>query len=64
MGLDEWTISRSSDSSNNVFIVSGSGNVTYYYVLSYYAVRPVFYLNSNVTYVSGTGTSTDPIRID
>lgn len=27
-------------------------------------VRPVFYLNSDVEYVSGTGTQSDPIRIN
>ena len=29
----------------------------------WHAVRPTFYLNSNVTYVSGSGTQTDPYRI-
>lgn len=28
-----------------------------------FGIRPCFYLNSNVTYVSGTGTQTDPYRI-
>ena len=28
-----------------------------------YAVRPVFYLKSDVIYVSGSGTQTDPYRI-
>ena len=67
----EWTISRSSDSSGNVFIVGNIGHVYNIgaaggnYVGDYgYRVRPVFYLNSNVTYVSGTGTQSDPFRID
>ncbi len=29
----------------------------------YNAIRPCFYLTSDVTYVSGSGTSYDPIRI-
>ena len=28
-----------------------------------FRIRPCFYLNSSVTYQSGTGTSSDPIRI-
>ena len=69
MGLDEWTI-RSSDRSNSAFYVynyNGSVSDNNVHDSSYYsgdyAVRPVFYLNSNVTYVSGTGTQSDPIRI-
>ena len=29
-----------------------------------YMVRPCFYLNSDVTYISGIGTSSNPIRIN
>ena len=65
LGSYEWTISRRSDISASAFYVHSSGyvngnnnvNITY-------AVRPVFYLNSNITYVSGSGTSSDPIRIN
>jgi len=38
--------------------VSGSNASSYSY-----AVRPTFSLLSSVTYTSGTGTSSDPIRI-
>ncbi len=70
LGIDEWTISRYADESSRAFIVRSEGYVGYsgvYYNEMYdfcLAVRPVFYLNSSVTYVSGTGTSTDPIIIN
>ena len=64
LGSAEWTIPRSSDTTNSAFrmgstgTVSGSRNVS-----NSYAVRPVFYLNSSINYVSGSGSSADPIRI-
>ena len=63
MGLYEWTISRYADNSNVVFYVSSTGSVGGSYVDNKVVVRPVFYLKSSVTYVSGTGTSSDPIII-
>ena len=65
MGASEWTISRSSDDTTDVFSIIDSGSITYYvFVTSVtHCVRPVFYLNSNVTFTGGTGTQTDPIRI-
>ena len=65
MGLQEWTISRRSDGASGVFPVDNGGNVGGAQVYNYaFAVRPVFYLNSSITYVSGSGTSSDPIRIN
>ncbi len=61
----EWTISRGTGTTYNAFSVESSG---YVYgdaaVDSTNAVRPVFYLNSNVTYSSGSGTESDPIRLE
>ena len=63
-GFEEWTISRRSDFSGT-FAVSSSGDMSGSYGLSStFVIRPCFYLNSNVTYVSGSGTSSDPIRIN
>ena len=68
MGTPELTISRVSDSSNIIFAVTAPGGFNYtlnYDNLSYaHPTRPCFYLNSNVQYVSGTGTSDNPIRIN
>ena len=65
MGLNEWTISRSADTSDRAFTVyvggyvAGIGNVSRAYV-----VRPVFYLTSSVNYASGSGSATDPIVVN
>ena len=65
MGDYEWTISRSSDGSSSAFSVSSAGYVGGdARVFVSFAVRPVFYLTSSTTYVSGSGTSSDPIRIN
>ena len=62
-GLSEWTISRNSTNSYSVFDVS-SGRVYHYTVTYILEIRPCFYLTSSTTYVSGSGTSSDPIRIN
>ena len=59
----EWVISKRSDNSNSAFTISYTGFVGDYFVNATYAIRPTFYLNSNVSYASGTGTQTDPIRL-
>ena len=64
-GTIEWTISRIDDKSYLAFFVDSTGDVNggnvSYYVNS---VRPVFYLTSSVTYVSGDGTQSSPIRVN
>ncbi len=64
-GLTEWTISRDSAFSDYAFRVASSGGVfsDFVYVISI-GVRPVFYLTSSTSYVSGSGSSADPIRIN
>ena len=64
MGYVEWTISRRSDSSYFAFKVSNSVFVNNDHVSDFYGVRPVFNLVPTVTYVSGSGTQSDPIRIN
>ena len=64
LGSTEWTISRNSDHTIRAFTVYGVGNVNYGYVADSIAVRPSFNLLSSVTYASGSGTSSDPIRIN
>ena len=62
----EWTITRRSDFSQ-AFEISGMSvnrGTVHPYATDYSdAIRPTFYLNSNVTYSRGTGTSSDPVRI-
>ena len=65
IGHDEWTITRDSDGPDSEFRVDKSGSVSS--DLGAYnanGVRPVFNLESSVTYVSGDGTQSSPIRIN
>ena len=64
MGLYEWTISRFADDSNNAFYVIGGGYVNYKYVDFDRGVRASFSLESSVSYVSGSGSMSDPIVIN
>ena len=64
MGLYEWTISRSAGGSSSAFSVSSGGNVNYDYVYYSYGVRASFSLESSVSYVSGSGSMSDPIVIN
>ena len=65
MGLDEWLISRNADGSGSAFLVDNYGRVSYGSVSGdNYGVRPSFNLSSFITYVSGSGTQSDPIRIN
>ena len=64
MGLMEWTISRNADNSNFAFRVGRGGGVDNCYVLDYSAVRPSFNLESSITYVSGSGSASDPMLIN
>ena len=63
LGGIEWTISRGSNNSSSAFYV-GFGDVSAATVSGSVAVRPVFYLTSSTQYVSGSGTQSDPIRIN
>ena len=64
-GSNEWTISRISDLSGRAFVVySGYVHNDYFVYAHSPAVRPVFYLSSLVNYVSGSGSSADPIRVN
>ena len=60
----DWTISRSSVSSSYAFGVGGYGGVGGSYVNNFDGVRPSFSLLSSTTYVSGSGSMSDPVRIN
>ena len=75
LGSTEWTISRNSNVTGEVFVISSSGKVfsddthcgsgASMPCRAYRkAVHPTFYIISSVAYVSGSGTSSDPIRIN
>ena len=64
LGSAEWTISRISDYSYSAVSVSSIGCVSAASVTNSYGVRPSFNLLSSTTYVSGSGSMSDPIRIN
>ena len=64
MGLFDWMISRNSGNPDTSFYVGTTGILYSSYMnTSFNALRPAFYLNSNVNYAGGNGIILDPIRI-
>ena len=64
MGLYEWTISRYAGTSGRAFGVGRDGRVSNGSVFSGGGVRASFNLESSVSYVSGSGSMSDPIVIN
>ena len=64
MGLEDWTISRRADTSNGAFFVYDDGSVSNDNVNISYGVRPSFNLESSTTYVTGSGSASDPMVIN
>ena len=64
LGSTEWTISKRSNSGTDAFYVYSVGGIADYYVTQNNAVRPSFNLESSVKYVSGSGSMSDPVRVN
>ena len=65
LGSIEWTISCHSGTSYSAFGVGNLGYVSGYFdVSTSSAVRPTFNLESSVKYVSGSGSMSDPVRVN
>ncbi len=64
MGLYEWTFSRRAGVSGLAFYVNDDGFVSSHFVNINYGVRASFSLESSVSYVSGSGSMSDPIVIN
>ena len=68
MGLSEWTVTRLSENYDEyldfVYFLSGDRFSINYPDTEFTTLRPVFYLNSNVNLIGGTGTIVDPYRIN
>ena len=64
LGSYEWTISRTSGGSGSAFFVRYDGSVDNYLVGDDCGVRPSFNLLSSTTYVSGSGSMSDPVRVN
>lgn len=63
-GDEDWLITQNTDNEETVFYIYDDGNIRDYSVTSVSGVRPTFYLQQDVEYFSGTGTSTDPFIIN
>ena len=63
-GSDEWTLTPYSGSTNSAFSVNSPGFVSNSYVTSSDVARPSFNLESSVKYVSGSGSMSDPVRVN
>ena len=62
----EWTMSASANNNSGVpsaWMIYSTGYTTNYKVTDYLSIRPVFFLNSSVNIVDGTGTISDPYMI-
>ena len=64
MGMHEWTISRISDVTYDAFYVDSAGDVDGNGVLLNNVARPSFNLESSVKYVSGSGSMSNPVRVN
>ena len=64
MGLNEWTITRQSNENYIVFYLNDGGNLSFNNTDGVFAIRPTFYILPSVTYSSGTGTQSNPIRLE
>ena len=61
----DWTITPITTTSNNsIFVIFSGGSVMSNLSKNEFMVRPVFNLESSVTYVSGSGSMSDPIIIN
>lgn len=64
MGLSEWTITRKPDENYIVFYMPDGGNLSFNNTDGVFAIRPTFYLLPSVAYSSGSGTQSNPIRVE
>ena len=64
LGSYEWTISHASVNTNVAFFVPSFGNVSFSDVTNSNGVRPSFNLESSVKYVTGSGSMSDPVRVN
>ena len=64
LGSYEWTVSRDSGDTTNAFYVNSAGSVISKSVTNSRGVRPSFNLESSVKYVSGSGSMSDPVRVN
>ena len=59
----EWTMSKDSSETNKGYVITTTGYATKEIISKVNNVRRVIYLNPDVLYNGGTGTSSDPYKI-
>ena len=66
MGIHEHLITSDNSDISRTFYINAGGQIAISpnTTISSMAIRPTFYLNSDVTYVSGNGAQDNPIRIN
>ena len=64
MGLNEWTITQCSSYAYLAYYLYCGGAFFRNNTNEEYAIRPVFYLKPNISYVEGNGTKSNPYRIN
>lgn len=61
---NEWTLTIYPGTDVSSWIVTGNGSISSTDISNNYATRPTFYLTSDIQYTGGSGTSTDPYRVN
>ena len=64
MGLNEWTLTKITDSYIYALLIDGIGFLEVKDVAYNHSLRPVFNLVDNIKFKSGMGTKSDPILIE
>ena len=64
MGLNEWTITQCSSYAYLAYYLYCGGAFFRNNTNEEYAIRPVFYLKPNISYVEGNGTKSNPYKIN
>ena len=64
MNYYEPVITKRSEDKSSFFAINSNCSISGSSANNTFTIRPTFYLNSNITYVSGDGSSTLPIRIN
>ena len=64
LGNDEWTLLKSAVNNDGSYYIMADGSITMIGVTNAFAIRPTFYLNSNVNYIKGDGSLNNPYIIN
>ncbi len=63
MNYYEPVITKRSEDKSSFFAINSNCSISGSSANNTFIIRPTFYLNASITYVSGEGTETNPLRI-